>query len=190
MRSTSSRKAAGSSGLPMSRRRTFATAIHGLRSLDADCAPASCLRRPIRGGSVPEQRRLSGHGQPLTDDADSENPHPGRRRDGCCSGSFGAAGIGGCSTSFGAFPERAPNCRARLKGKIHARRHLPSRRVGRVERVDQSSRPGAAANPSPQRPIMSLMSGFGLIRFRHVFRSKPVLLPCCTCCIGSTAGRG
>ena len=28
----------------MSRRRTFATAIHGLRSLDADCAPASCLR--------------------------------------------------------------------------------------------------------------------------------------------------
>jgi hypothetical protein len=41
----------------------------GLRSLDADCAPASCLRRPIRGGSVPEQRRLSGPGQPLTDSA-------------------------------------------------------------------------------------------------------------------------
>ena len=35
---------ADGSGLPMPRRRTFATAIHGLRSLDADCAPASCLR--------------------------------------------------------------------------------------------------------------------------------------------------
>jgi|GEM_PF-6743771 len=32
------------SGLPVPRRRTLATAIHGLRSLDADCAPASCLR--------------------------------------------------------------------------------------------------------------------------------------------------
>ena len=52
----------------MPRRRTFATAIHGLRSLDGGRAPASCLRRPIRlGGSVPGQRRLSGHGQPLTD---------------------------------------------------------------------------------------------------------------------------
>jgi hypothetical protein len=91
----------------MPRRRTFATASC-LRSLDADCAPASCLRlsatpalvawaaphghrsglptprrRPFATGILPfahsmltalrhpacagQQRRLSGHGQPLTD---------------------------------------------------------------------------------------------------------------------------
>ncbi len=55
----------------MPRRRTFATAIHGLRSLDADFAPASCLR----SSATP----APGHGQPLTDTSYLSAPGPEAR---------------------------------------------------------------------------------------------------------------
>jgi hypothetical protein len=49
------------SGLPMPRRRTFATAI-----LACAHSMLTALRHPACAG---QQRRLSGHGQPLTDSA-------------------------------------------------------------------------------------------------------------------------
>ena len=51
-------------GLPTPHRRTFATAIHGLRSLDADCASASCLRwstTPALGAwATPQRAKTAG----------------------------------------------------------------------------------------------------------------------------------
>ena len=50
---------------------------------------------------------------------------------------------------------------------------VPAHWASRPQQPARSRRP----LPSPQRPIMSLMSGFGPVRFGLVFQSKTALLP-------------
>ena len=80
------------SGLPMSRRRTFATSTN---PPGADRCPLSfahsmltALRHPACAG---QQRRLWGHGQPLTDTAKSNKSPERKRRDLHAALRFGAA---------------------------------------------------------------------------------------------------